>query len=373
MNKNLIFFLIVIGIFAAGLGYRYLSVSGVAQKIYVAVEGDGKIAVIDQNTRKVIRNIDLSTDHEGGKLFFAPHNVQVSPDQKSVWVTANVGDHQDHAAFFVEQVLAHGEEEEETIGEPDEVIVINPENDRIVKRIQIKAGIHLAHVVLTPDSKLAYATAQEESVIYKIDALTYEIVKRIEAAEKSEPHGIRISSDGLFLYAAMLAGKSLGIVDLKTDTFSEIPLGGQAVQTGVTPDGKFVVVSLYDTKQLAVYSVETKSLSFVKLPESSMGPIQMYPTPDSKFIYLADQGYYFEQPSSQWVYKIELASGRVVKEVKAGSAPHGVVVSNDGNFVYVTNLLSDDVSVIDTAKDEEVGRIKVGKFPNGISTWTKNK
>jgi len=35
--------------------------------------------------------------------------------------------------------------------------------------------------------------------------------------------------------------------------------------------------------------------------------------------------------------------------------------------------LSDDVSVIDTAKDEEVGRIKVGKFPNGISTWTKNK
>jgi len=34
--------------------------------------------------------------------------------------------------------------------------------------------------------------------------------------------------------------------------------------------------------------------------------------------------------------------------------------------------LSGDVSVIDTARDEEVKTIKVGKEPNGISIWYKN-
>ena len=105
------------------------------------------------------------------------------------------------------------------------------------------------------------------------------------------------------------------------------------------------------------------------LPQGAKGPIQMYSTPDSQFIYLADQGYYFEQPASDLVYKIDLLAGIVVKEIKAGSAPHGVVVSPDGAFVYVTNLLSNDVSVIDTATDTEVGRIPVGKEPNGVSFW----
>lgn len=55
----------------------------------------------------------------------------------------------------------------------------------------------------------------------------------------------------------------------------------------------------------------------------------------------------------------------------AGDAPHGVVVDKEGKFVYVTNLLSEDVSIFDTATNKEVARIKVGMMPNGISLWNK--
>ena len=64
------------------------------EKIYVAVEGEGKIAVVDAEKRTVIKTIDLSVAHEGGILTFAPHNIQVAPDGKTVWVTANAGAHQ---------------------------------------------------------------------------------------------------------------------------------------------------------------------------------------------------------------------------------------------------------------------------------------
>ena len=63
---------------------------------------------------------------------------------------------------------------------------------------------------------------------------------------------------------------------------------------------------------------------------------------------------------------------RVVKSIKAGRGPHGLVVSHDGKFVYVTNLLSNDISIIDTVTDEQVAQIFAGKEPNGISLWYKS-
>jgi YVTN family beta-propeller protein len=129
---------------------------------------------------------------------------------------------------------------------------------------------------------------------------------------------------------------------------------------------------MYDTKSLALYNSAHESLSYARLPEGAKGPIQMYPTPDSRFVYLADQGYYFGQPAGDTVYKIDVTTSQVVASIKAGSAPHGVVVSKDGGRVYVTNLLSGDVSIIDATKDVELSRIPVGKEPNGISVWTKD-
>lgn len=350
----------VFTLFGAGpVGQNMNSIASepLISKIYVAIEGEAKIAVIDPIRMAVIKNIDLAG--------FSPHNVQVSPDNQTVWVTGNSAAH-GHSFLTIKSANA-------AIGEtPDEVIVIDPVRDVVTKRIKIKSGIHLAHVVLTPDSRFAYATSQTEGVIYKIDAKNYSILKSISAPVGSEPHGLRISPDSKYAYIAILKGRSLGILDLNNDTLSEIVLDGAAVQTGITPDNKFSVVSLYDTKKMAVYDVASKSVSYIDLPETSKGPIQMYPTPDSRFMYLADQGYYFGEPSSEWVYKIDLGRKKVVKEIKAGTAPHGVIVSRDGKFVYVTNILSNDVSVIDTATDQEVKRLSVGKEPNGISIWYKN-
>jgi YVTN family beta-propeller protein len=335
------------------------------EKIYVAVEGESKVAVIDPNKKKVIGNINLSKLHDGEYLNYAPHNVQVSPDMKTVWVTVNIPHKENHSFRFIPYIFAHEVGGEE----PDEVVVIDAIEDKIIKRIPIAPGIHLAHIVLTPDNSFAYVTAQEEGALYRINAKTFEVEKRIAFPKNSQPHGIRISPDGKFAYIAMLERKSLGILDLFSYDFSEIPLDGKAVQAGITPDNKYAMASLYDTEALALYNLVSKELNIIKLPESAKGPIQMYPTPDSKFIYLADQGYYFGKSEGSKVYKIDVDKKEVVKEIEAGRGPHGVAISSDGERVYVTNLLSGDVSIIDANVDLEIARIKVGKEPNGISVW----
>jgi len=373
MKKFLIVAVLIIGAALVGaIMFRKsqeAAVANLTEKLYVAVEGAGKVAVIDPVQKKTVRYIDLSLDHEGHVQMYTPHNIQVAPDGKSVWVTANVAgeDGHSHESFLSpKKVLANGSDEPF-----DDVIVIDPLTDTIKARISIAPYIHLAHVTVTPDSRFAYITAQEEGAVYKIDALAYFIEKRIETGAGSEPHGLRVSPDGSTAYIAMLKGKALGMLSVGSDTFTSIPLDGQAVQTGVTPDGAFVVASLYDTKKLAVYDVAMKSVRYVDLPAGAKGPVQMYPTPDSRFMYLADQGYYFGQPESNLVYKIDIHAGRVVKEIVAGKAPHGVAISPDGKSIYVTNLLSNDVSVIDTATDTETEKIFVGVEPNGVSYWSK--
>ena len=347
--------------------------SGITEKAYVAIEGSGEIAVIDTGTNSVLKKIDLSEDKGGGAIGYMPHNVQVAPNNKSVWVTANAMDEGMKMSFRAIAVAqadeGHGEAGLDAKKNNDEVIVINPFSDAIIKRISIGQDLHLSHIELTPDSSYAIVASQEKGIIYKINTATFEVEKEIVTKKDGEPHGLRISPDGKTAYIAMLGGKSLGVLDVESFSLRDIPLKGAAVQTGVTPDGKYALVSVYDAKSLAVYDIASTELRYIDLPPGAKGPVQIYPTPDSRSVYVADQGYYFDQPTGDTVYKIDLQAMHVTQKIQGGAAPHGVVVSQDGKSVYVTNLLGDDVSVIDADAGKEIAKIKVGKMPNGISLW----
>lgn len=348
--------------------------SGISEKVYVAIEGSGEIAVLDTKTNEVLKRIDLSEDKNGMTVSYMAHNVQVAPDNKSVWVTANASDEKDMEMSFqiiprAEASVGHGDEATDIMKSNDEVIVIDPFSDSIVKRIEIGQELHLSHVSLTPDSSYAIVASQEKGIIYKINATSFEVEKETVTKKDAGPHGLRISPDGKTAYIAMIGGKSMGILDIKSFVLNDLLLKGAAVQTGVTPDGKYALASVYEPKSLAIYEIASAKLSYVDLPKEAKGPVQIYPTPDSRYVYVADQGYYFDQPTGNLVYKIDLQEMKVTQTIPAGSAPHGVAVSKDGKFVYVTNLLSDDVSVINTALGKEMVKIKVGKMPNGISLW----
>jgi len=75
--------------------------SGISEKVYVAIEGTGEIAVIDIKTNQVVKRIDLSEDKNSMTVGYMPHNIQVAPDNKSVWVTANAIDEKMKMSFRI--------------------------------------------------------------------------------------------------------------------------------------------------------------------------------------------------------------------------------------------------------------------------------
>ncbi|MGE0569067.1 MAG: YncE family protein, partial [Bacteroidia bacterium] len=139
--------------------------------VYVADEEDESITVIDPIANVKIGSIMLG-DHSNSSLMLIPHNVQVAPDGKTIWVTGTAHDS----------------------GGMEQVIVIDPvANHSIIKRINIGTNQHLAHVVLDSTSTYAYVTANESNEVVKIDAKTYTEVNRFNLNAAHRPHGLRYS------------------------------------------------------------------------------------------------------------------------------------------------------------------------------------
>lgn len=334
------------------------------EKVYVALEGEGKVAVIDPFTKEVLSRIDLTEEATQGTVRYMAHNVQVTPDGGAVLVTANV-----------EEGMDMGDSESSGMDMPhtslfDQLVIIDPKTDTITRRIPIDVDSHLAHVVSTTDGRMAYVTLQEKGFVYAVDLERGEVTAKINLGEKSGPHGLRLTPDGKQLIIALLSGKAVAFVDTASNTVRVAKLSGAAVQTAVTTDGAYAFASVYDTKEVAWFSLAGDEKGAIELPEGSRGPVQLYATPDSRYVYVADQGYYFDQPQGNKVYRIDIATKSIDQTIAGGSAPHGVVVNKSGTLAFVTNLLSDDLSIIDTTSNTEVARIPVGDMPNGVSVWS---
>jgi YVTN family beta-propeller protein len=80
---------------------------------------------------------------------------------------------------------------------------------------------------------------------------------------------------------------------------------------------------------------------------------------------VANQG--SKKAPGRTVTVIDLARLEVIKTVETGPGTHGVVVTTDGRYAFVTNIYANNVSVVEVASLKVVATVPVGKGPNGIS------
>lgn len=352
MRKNLVVGLLALSV--AGCTST-LAPSGGRARVFVADEESGTISVLDDATDASIATIDLTETRGAVLMRFAPHNVQVAPDGRSVWVVAPA---------VADAADPHGHGGVEPI---EQAIVLDPESLEIVARVELGSGLHVAHVVLDSASRYAYVTANEANAVLRIDARSYEIVGRYELGAGRAPHGLR-ECDGR-LYVANMDGLSMSIIEPNSGRIDEVPLGGIAVQTACVRGGRYVFASQYDTREVVRYEVGTGEVRRIPLPEGSEGPVQLYATPDGSTMYVCDQGILLDRPASNRLYEIDVASATVAATITVGLGAHGVVLSDDGLRAYVSNIADGSVSVIDTHARRTVATIAVGDRPNGIAHW----
>lgn len=308
--------------------------------LYTADEG-GSITKIDATTYKVIKSIDID-----GSV----HNVQISPDGKTVGVTV---------------VPTMGEMEEGAGNEQSEhemngyAYFFSTSSDELIQKVEV--GAHPAHIVFTNDGKYVLVTNNEGNDVSVIDAKSLKIVNSIPTG--TGPHGFRISADSKYAYIANMAEDTVSVLDL--DAMNEkqkISVGNTPVTTGITSDGKILVVPLNAENAAGVVDLDSSNIT--KVPVGN-GPAQVYISADNKYAVIANQG--TEENPSHSISKIDLGTKQVTATTETGTGAHGVVISPDGSKIFVTNMFDNTVTVIDNETNQVITTINVGTTPNGIS------
>ncbi|MFO0561365.1 MAG: YncE family protein [Polyangiales bacterium] len=128
-----------------------------------------------------------------------------------------------------------------------------------------------------------------------------------------------------------------------------------------SPDGRTLYVANYgqiDRRNLGVYDASTLALQRnIDVPgiivESAISP-------DGRTLYVSN----FRRNSVQY---LELATGRITREVNTGRHPKILVVSHDGRRLFAANWASRDVSEIDIASGTVTRTLQAGDNPRGMA------
>lgn len=161
----------------------------------------------------------------------------------------------------------------------------------------------------------------------------------------SAPSGLALSPDESVLYVALNLKHTLGVVDLKTGTVTEVPVGSYPYNPLASPDGRRIYVSNWGGKRPAPGDMTDGVYSVVVDPRTGIA-------------------------ASGTVSVVDAASRTVIAEIAVGLHPSAMALDAAAGLLYVANANSDTVSVIDTGGNKVVTEMKVGirpKAPLGSS------
>jgi YVTN family beta-propeller protein len=202
--------------------------------------------------------------------------------------------------------------------------------------------------------------------------------KRLAGVKLGEhPHEIVVAADGrtayisdngiLWMQYAGEGGNTISIVDLKSRTkLGVIDLGNyrrphgmaidakrnRLVSTTENPDG-LLLIDLGSRKVLRKYDVQGEDPHMVIL------------SADGEYAFVSNT-------STATLAAIHLQSGKT-KLIPTDKRPQGAVRSHDGKLLYLTNSEGNSITIIDVARQENIGRIATGNGPNRIALTPDGK
>ncbi len=206
-------------------------------------------------------------------------------------------------------------------------------------------------------------------------ALTSKAVPIVNSDTNGAPYGVAVSPDGKSVYVTNQDGISTpGTVSqydvgpgggLSPKAPATVATGASPFGIALSPDGKSVYVTSYETDTVSQYDVGAGGVLSPKTPatvSTDANPYGVAVSPDGKSVYVADYG-------SQDVSQYDVGAGGVLSPktpatVASGLSPDDVTVSPDGKSAYVTNQSDGTVSQYDIG----AGGLLKAKTPATVTT-----
>jgi YVTN family beta-propeller protein len=314
-----------IGKYPAGV-----AVSSDGRKVYVTNEGDNTVSVIDTATKAITSTVPVGSE---------PKEVAVSPDGTKVYVVNYDG---------------------------GSVSVIDTATNRVTDTVNI--GRAPRGVAFNPNGTKVYVTNNEEyfSTVSVIDTATNKVTSTIPVG--SDPMGISVSPDGSKVYVAIHLYNTVSVIDTANNTVTATMLVGNSPYAlgqfiGSIPEHPVYPSANFSSNITSDYTFISVPVQFTDLSKNA-----------TKWNWDFGDGANSTQQnpmhaySAVGIYTVSLtvsnSNGTDSKLAKVNVVQKG---SHTPSYVYITNLNSNTVTVINTANDNFTATVPVGTGPEGVA------
>ncbi|HTI73861.1 MAG TPA: beta-propeller fold lactonase family protein, partial [Mycobacterium sp.] len=182
-----------------------------------------------------------------------------------------------------------------------------------------------------------------------------------------DPSGVAFSADGSRAYVTNKYDKSVSVVNTSTGTVLatiKVPYGPNAVVVSPVAGQNRAYVAM--TTGVAVIDTATNKLVDVNPATTTVDSIKVGASPSALAINSTGTRLYVSNLGSTTVSVINTATNTEIARVTVGSQPSGLVVSPDDSRVYALSRYSDKVTVFSAATNQVIGSAAVGDSPRGI-------
>jgi YVTN family beta-propeller protein len=283
-----------------------------------------------------------------------PHNIVVSPDGKSYYIT-----------------VAHGT----PFGS---LWRLNTGNDSIVGKAQVE--LFPTTISLTPDGQLAFVANSDFhgdhpriNLVSVIHTPTMTKITDVEACDM--PHGVKVNHAGTLAYVSCMHSDEILELEVATlrltrraqtgEGHSMTAGGGECAPTyvSVSVDDKRLFVACNTGNTLQVWDAST----FKRLKEVPVGKgaYNVEPSPDGKLVLVTNK-------KDQSVSVIDAGSLTETARIPTSKRiVHGIAYSPDSRLAYVScesiGIDSGAVDVIDLSARARVASVAIAGQPTGIT------
>ena len=239
---------------------------------------------------------------------------------------------------------------------------------------RIAVGKKPISVVTMPDGQSALVANVDDATVSVINLTNMAVSQTISLSPLNgvpmRPSGIAVLPDGSRAYVAdhvALPGSAVYVIDLTTMKFSGtmLPVGDFPASIAVTPDGSQLWVSSWGSNRVDVFDTLTNvGVAAFNVPS----PNGIAFNPNGTRAYIAASG---QTPG--YIQVIDVQALQTIVQIPVGSLPHAVLVSKTGRHLFVTNAVSNSISLIDTGSNTVLRTIKLrAKHPLGLAFVAKS-
>ena len=297
------------GLVGVGVGHAGAQAPGgeaAPEYIYVSLQGEAGVAVVDATTFQEVARVDLT--ELGFSVNASPHHTAVDPDG-SHWYVSLITENR--VVKFDRDNRMVGQAELEAPG----LMVRDPEGP----------WLYVARSMMAADPPRS---------VGRIDTGTMEVEELDVFFPR--PHGVALAPSLGRIFSGSLSQNQMGSLEVETLEMGLWNLEGPihtVVQVAVSPDASTLVATGELTGQLLVFDLETPGEPRLRHSvEVGSGPWHPIFEPDGRRVWMGLKG-------DDAVVAVDVASGEVVERVvhPAFHGPHGALIRSDGRYLFVSS------------------------------------